>query len=457
MTDKIRTEISGYSCLQKASLMISVITVVSIILFTNYLDITSLLKTHRFYDALLDGTVLHYYDYTVTENAHNCNLLSRLPLIIWYFPSWIITRLLRGGGYSLGYMTFYHHMWHKLFQIVVYLLCIKGLVELCKHMERIQGTYKTCTLAFVVSSGTILSVFYAGQDEIVYITLFLYAFLNDIKGNRKQFYFLAICSVVCCTLMLLPYMMIVLMDDKKWYSVIGKAVFTLIPQWIYEIVFSKCLRYRYTKADDFLNGYFNTNNVNIGHGTFSILAVLLLVVFAFFYFYRFDKDKNTNKACIFLYSCTILFGALEILGWDQFYRKFLWVPFAVMLTVMLEETSSKICLAVVMVVDTVQSLRLFYSMNPILNANSVTSLTTKIFGRIKYQRTPLLSGDMEGMHFIILNSIMVAGLILIAIFGRKEADNRFELHINIDLIMFLCSMVLPMLLIYAFLCGYFLG
>lgn len=460
MLENMKKSLPVYSYAEKTAFAVSAVTICLFFLLTNYVDINALLRTHIFFDSVRDGTVAHFYDYMSASNMHNNNLLSRLPLLIWYLPSWIVTRLLGGGGNMSAYETFYHQIWHKLYLAAMYFMCIKAVTELCICIGREKQEAKYCPLILAVSPGVILSVFYAGQDEIVYIAFFMYALLHYVKGNKRRYYFWAVWSILCCPLMMMPYLLLVVMDEKEWYVIGGKLMLPLIPQWLYAAFFSRCLTYRYTDSDHFLSAYFNTNKLDTGHGAFSILAVILILIFAFAYLHNPDKRKPLDKLCVFFFLCTIMFAALEIFGWDQFYRKFLWVPFAVLFAVTADKAKEdKVYLAVIMATDAVQSVCSFYQLNLVSNdkISTVTVIAQKAFGKIKYFHYPLLSEDLLGLQTVILNSITAACFILLACLGKNRAGDRFALHIRIEFVILLCSMILPLLLLYSFICAYVTG
>lgn len=439
MFGKMKKQLDVYTPVEKAALVISGVTIFLLIVLTNYSDVNAMLRTHVFWDKLFDNPIMHYYDSYTDPNIHNFNLLSRLPLIIWYLPSWLITKLFGGEIY----VRFYHQMWHKLFLIIMYVLCIKDMAQICKEIEEGKEGNKYAFLSMIVSPSIILSVFYSGQDEIVYIVFFMHALLHYIRGNRKKYYFWLICSIACCSLMLLPYLLLTVIDDKKIYSIIGKILVPLIPQWCYSMFFSQCLTYKYTTSDNFLEWYFTRNNISMGYGTFSILAVLLVFIFVFAYLYHPDSGEMKEKIKKFLFFCTVMFMTLEILGWDQFYRKFLWIPFAILFLVKRESLWDKICYLIVIAADIIQSIRTMYDINLIsFKAGHITALTKKILGEIKYQKYPLFSSK-TGTEVILLNSLMVSCLILFVYFGGKKWDSKIELTIEIQYFLLGCSLLMP--------------
>ena len=101
MPEKLKEKIVQCSYMEMAALIISVVSIALFTLFTNYSDTNALLRTHFFWDSLFDGSIIHFFDNFTSSNMHNCNLLSRLLLIIWYLPSWILTKLLGGAAYTV--------------------------------------------------------------------------------------------------------------------------------------------------------------------------------------------------------------------------------------------------------------------------------------------------------------------------------------------------------------------
>ena len=463
MLGKMKKSISTYSYPEMATLIISVMTAFLLTLLTAHGDDFALLRTHIFWDFLFDGNIEHFYDFRDTGgilgNVHNCNLLDRLPLLLWYLPSWIVTKLAGGGNSLETYTTFYHLMWHKLFLAIMCLLCIKSMIEICKVLNSKEMS-KYCVLLMAVSPGLILSVFFCGQDEIIYITFFVIALEYYAKGNQKRYYFWAIWSALSCPLMLMPYLFITILDDKQLYSIIGKLVLPIIPQLLYSLFFSQCMVYRYTTASDYIRIYFTTNNISMGYGTFSILAVVLILLFTYAYLYRPDLSNVKEKVQILSYMIALIFASLTTLAWESGYRNFLWVPFAILFAVNLEDSiRCKLCLAIVSCMDMLQTVRVFYTTNLLWSGdgrNRLTVLGYKILGSSKYFRFPLLL-NKSGIEVVMLNSLMMVCLLLFFYFGKKKSYGRLELQLELHSVIFLCSLVLPLLLIYSFLCAYLIG
>jgi len=447
MFEKIKKQISDYSYRERMALGISIINIFLFIILTNYHDVDALLRSHIFWDSFFDGSVKHFYDNFTSINIHNCNLLDRFLLLIWYLPSWLLTKLIGCESYT----TFYHEMWHKLFLTIMYFLCIKSMIKIAKSLRKEKTIEKYCLLMMSLSPGVVLSVFYAGQDEIVYLTFFMYALQHYVKGNRIKYYFWAILSAICCPLMLLPYLIIIVIDDKNLYSIVGKILLPLIPQWLYNIFFSQCLTYRYTTSGDFVGLFFATNTINLGCGKLSVLAVIFAILFAFAYLYKADLENTEENIKIYIYIVIILFSSLVIIGWDHFYRNLLWIPFAILFIASFGNfINSKICLVIVMVTDILQTIRDMYNINltNYLDGSRLTVLAHKIFGNIKNERYPLFS-DKTGLEVLLLNSLMIACLILFAYFGKKKTCDKLELQIECSSLLFLYSLVLPCLLLYS--------
>lgn len=432
----------------KLAFIIAGMTILGLILFMEYIDTPELLNcTHQEWDLLLSGQILNIYDGS-GDLGLTINLIDRFWLFIWYLPSWFLGKIVG----SDSYITYPYHLWHMLFSAILFVICTYTYTDMMKnikgHIDELQGV-----LLSLASPIVMLSVFYSGQNEIGYITLFLLALMYYVRGDRKRFYIFMILSAISCQIMLVPYLIFIIMEDKKIYSIIGKLIIPMIPQFVYDIVFSHSLSYRYLPSVNMFSRFFEGD-------TFSINAIVLIIIMFLVYFSKFSDDKIDNVSR-YAFLTTIAMGILEILSVDNFYRRFLWIISALVYVITLDKIRGKIDILVINIISIFQAL-LYLSQEGLITARQsgrVTPLTELIVGKPKNYYDILLKFDDMYFMWRMINSVIIAGFLLFVGFGLanekiiKKLDYRNE--VSLCSYMTLGSMVvIPMMIIYALMKAY---
>ena len=157
---------------------ISVAFIVSLLAF-DYIDcIGETCWTLTIWDALFEGRILEYSEVTY-ENLRGApftretgGFMALLPWAVWNFPLWALHPT--PDGFNIDNPAYI--IWSKLFLILCLVLSSYYIKKLS---YRVTGNYSLSEYTFILSltAGTaILSVGYAGQNEIIYVVTFFFFF-----------------------------------------------------------------------------------------------------------------------------------------------------------------------------------------------------------------------------------------------------------------------------------------
>lgn len=317
---------------------IAIITGFLMLITFEYEDTDSLTAwSLNFWDLLFQGRLNEFYEYTALNihgAAHsNCggNYLWLLPLCIWNFPLWIVHSV--AGIVSIE--NFWSICWSKLFlflmQIVTAYICGKICGLITQDKKRILLT----VLLVMASPEILVSIGYAGQDEIVYVCLFVTAFYFFLKGYWKRCYILLVCCVSICPIMLIPVLALLLLKEKRIYKLLFYIAGTILPLFLFELCYRGDATYQSAKqTNDFVDMMYRMlagSQLDTMLGAVSIAGIGLCI----FYFYCYmDETSYENNAeyyrkLVFLFA--LLFVIISFFMTDDFYRMFLYVPFLVMM------------------------------------------------------------------------------------------------------------------------------
>ncbi|MDE7313191.1 MAG: hypothetical protein K2N87_16475 [Eubacterium sp.] len=410
-------------------------------------------------DVLFRGEILDFYEYII-ENVRGAqhfmcagNFFPMIPLAVWNFPIWLVSIVMHIQNVSAGFFV----LWTKLFYTVLFILTIDRMNRISEEVQNGENKWrKYIFLLMLGSSEIIFSLYYAGQDEIVYIFFMIQAIFYYIKGNSKGFYIFSIMSIMCCQLMLIPYLLLVIFEDKKWYSIASKLCIAMIPAQIFDIVYARNPRYRFHEGDNFVEWFFGRNVFHTGLGGVSVLAVVLVFIFGYAYLYHSESKSKKEVIRDKLYFVSMAVCAVTFLGWDQFYRSFIWVPF-ILLFVMNFNTDSME--TNIMIVVTVGILRTFLNCISRENVLQTGSLSEQLKQFLENQQLAVrninhsifVSMINEGSQLpLLVNSAMIGGILFFFYMNCKEEKKKWESSNSIYVLLLASYFVAPVLIIYFF-------
>lgn len=314
-------------------LLITVLTIVIMWLTFDYCDLNSMTAwTLNIWDLIFDPqmTLMNFYEYTQL-NVHgafhdNCagNYLWLLPWCLWNFPLWLITKVF---GIS-NVVNIYCLLWSKLFLVLLH--CGTAYLTY-KISEKLGHNQNFLAFLLMLASPEILiSVGYAGQDEIVYMFCFLLAIYQLLCEKKLSAYLLCIITVSFCPIMILPVSVLILYGEKRIIPAVVCEMGILIPLMVFEYIYRHDSIYQNVKRVHSLttlgSSMLNESTLDIGMGTVSICIVLCLIIYFLCYTSTYVPDVRL------IYYLSLMMVIINFFTTQYFYRAFLYVPFLILIT-----------------------------------------------------------------------------------------------------------------------------
>lgn len=415
--------------------------------------------SYNIWDALFNGQIFDFYECTL-ENVRGAQhsmcggaYFPLVPIAIWNFPIWIICKICGIIDVSSGFFL----IWTKVFYVVLLGLTIYRMYGISQIIQGKVNYYKKYIFLLMFGSAEILfSIGYAGQDEIVYLFFIIQALYYYFRKEKNKFYIYSILSIMCCEIMLIPYLLIIVFDDKKWYSIISKALVALLPNQILSIIYAGDLRFRHVQGDNFFEWFFGRNVINTGWGGVSLLAIAIVFVFAYAFFYRAEDKTQQQISGDKLYCISLLISAVTFLGWDQFYRTFIWLPFVVLYIVNCHLENIQVNLLIVTLIEIIRTLMDCIS-KPVLFRPEYISNGLVTFLNEKGME---LNGNYNGVldqfittestFYILLNSVMVGAILVFFYINNKGIKGNREIYCSDKLLMAGYFLIAPLLFLLFF-------
>ena len=295
-----------------------------------YCDLDSLTAwTFDFWDLFFQGRLGDFYEYAALKihGAYHVNCggtyLWLLPWCVWNLPLWIIHSL---NGVVLV-TNFWSLCWSKLFLFLLQWVMAHYTAKICMLFTTEKRKIMLVYFFIFASPEVLMSVGYAGQDEILYMSLFVMGLYYAFCGQKKKAYALMVAVVAFCPIMLLPVLALFVMLEKNIIKIGTLAFGTVIPLLIFELIYRNDMAYQSAKG---LNDFFEMirsmmqGSILEGRvGKISIGGILLVIVYFISYQIR-AKDEGFNQKVIC--SQVAVFSIIGFLMSTEYYRLFLYVP-----------------------------------------------------------------------------------------------------------------------------------
>ncbi len=178
-----------------------------------------------------------------------------------------------------------------------------------------------------------MSTGYAGQDEIIYICLFMLGLYSYLCEKWRRCYWLLVCCVTLCPIMLLPCLALLLLKEKNIIRLLGLATGTMLPTVLFEFLYRNDAIYQIVKKKhDFgtlIVDFFSEYQMMPGISELSYSLLALLILYFICYTIKKEQGEEYQKKTVFMMA--LAFFITCFLMKQDWYRMFLWVPFFVIL------------------------------------------------------------------------------------------------------------------------------
>ena len=440
-----------------------------------YCDLTSITAwSYGLWDSVAHGSVLHIYEYWDQNMRHaihqHCvgNYLWLVPVAVWNLPLW----LLNGGAGNMALQP-KAFLWTKAFFVLCVFLTMAALVKLIKEIYNLSTSVDCIEIAllFIASPELALSTVYAGQDEIVYILLFicgLYRLFS--KKDWVGYIMFSVISITICPLMFLPFISIVLMSQKMVVRIIENAAFTVFPTILFELIYRNNGSYHENKQSfyEWTADLLTLQTVDIAGVTVSVLGVILIAGLVYCY-YRIDFDYRTgNGLDEAIWMLALMMLVFCTLSGNHFYRFFIYVPFLLMLIFKSKKNKESILFFWFLLqvgrtiqcifTDDAQVLNPFWRMDNRLSDKLIESLTRQgWYTRPNYNLNEDILAYIPGVEKIggIVGAIIFVSGGVLLFMTYPQNDRKYNLSVPSFVSVLGCGLLFPIvILIYFALIGW---
>lgn len=448
----------------KLCLMVLIVSYLTIAFLFSYEDIVSYTTwSVNFWDLLFQGKLGEFYVYA-QENLRQApfegfcgSYLTIFPWILWNFPLY----LTHPFPEKITVDSMPCILWSKLLLVV----CIVGIgvfaYKIVKDIFNLAEEQAWIAVLLSVGGYEIIdSTVYAGQDEVIYIFLFLASLYLLLRGSTKGFLIGTCLSVTVCPIMLIPFLTVFLICEKNIFKLLLGTIFTLTPSLLFEIAYSNDEIYQRTKEIN-TSGVFecmmNGDLVGTALGNISLVGVALVILF--FICYVTEKKEKEEENIFLIYAISISFFIICFMApFNVFYRFGIYAPFWAVLVV-LKKNRLNMNVFLMMIISYGRAFCSFgYSPNPELiltqNWNSkffMPEILSRLDGKIKLRATSeMISSTLGDKYFMALfmaRTVIFAGALILLVINRSKEESEFHISVPYRLSMFayMCSSIIVLL------------
>lgn len=211
--------------------------------------------------------------------------------------------------------------------IIIYVSKIaNSIVTLAKEEKKIIA------ILFAISPEVLMSTMYAGQDEVMYLALYVIALYYFLEEKIIRAYICAAISAVFCPQMLIPFLALLMIREKSVVKIGSVVIGTMIPLFMFEFVYRNNQIYIDNKLNllDMIQDMLGKTSDLFSNA--SILGIIIVVILFICYVNEFIWDEEGKRNIIYIN--TLIFCAINVYASDHFYRLFTYVPFLILIIVL---------------------------------------------------------------------------------------------------------------------------
>lgn len=299
----------------------------------DYVDCVSLTTwSVSVWDALFNGRILDYSAVTfenIRGAPHGGNtggFVMLLPWAIWNFPLWITH--LTPGNLSIDDPVCI--IWSKLFLFLCLLLSSYLIKKIAYEISN-DSTISDYGFLLSLGAGTaIISVGYAGQDEVMYLATFLASIYCYIKGRKAISFLLMIFSLGCFPVLVIPLAILLIIQNFGIVKTIAiSGIGLLLGMFIFHIGGSS---EGYGTFSEYIEWFFYRTYIVSAEGALSFFMIVVALIMLY---YLTRKENNISQASII--AMAILSMSALIFCWMHFYRYYICLPAIVLSLVLLNK------------------------------------------------------------------------------------------------------------------------
>lgn len=441
-------------------LIITFMTTILMMVTFDYCDTDSLTAwSVNVWDLLFQGRLSEFYSYAELNLRgafhDNCmgNYIWILPWSLWNLPLWIIHSI---SG-ELLVTDFWSLCWSKLFLVFLSIITAWMSSKICSLFTEDKRRHLMVYVLVLASPELLMSIGYAGQDEILYIAFFIIALYYFLCEKYGKFYFWSVCSVACCTIMLIPFLALLLIREKNILKIAVAAIGTQVPVLVFEFCYRNNAAYHLAKTDflSMMGSMFKASTIQVIFGEASVFGVIIVLIY--FCCFNMKPDSMDWKRKV-IYLLALIFVFMSLFMGNEYYRLFLYVPFmSILITALDENIEMNLFLLNVLTygrtfmacgVNNPQNMNTRFIMN-----NSWLSKLCHIVGEKReledielYNKLLWRFPKLQNIVIIIVSCIAASSILLLIINAPPNCRKKYDINLSTDLLLAGYVMCMPALL-----------
>lgn len=284
----------------------------------------------EFWDCIFHGNGLsEFYSYAFSNprgaihGAPAGSWLTFFPWILWNFPVFLTNMSLSSDVTSQVCVV-----WSKGLLILCLFLLSLFTYKIVMRITDGNKQFAFCSVILLNGSLEIFdSVAYTGQDEIIYMALFMIAVYYMMLDKKIISTILSLFSVTICPIMIIPVFFLLIVYEKKIIKVFVQCFVCATPTALFEVFYRNDIIYANLKSQNTISTFqmmMNTATFSSAIGQVSIAAVVMIII-AFLCLFNNSEDENKDKKSVVI--LTSVFVLLCFLMATTFYRGCMYIPF----------------------------------------------------------------------------------------------------------------------------------
>ncbi|WMC91693.1 hypothetical protein [Kineothrix sp. MB12-C1] len=306
------------------------IGLLSFFVFTYIDNVSMTVWSLNILDCLWNGNILDFYNYTAL-NLHDVHhqycgsmYLGFIPHAIWNIPIWIAHYF---GGVEIT-KSVICMLWAKLYYVVILIILIRYSM---KCIGENSSEKDKSLLALLISSSVyvLIAIGYAGQNDILWVTLGLISFHYYLNNDVKKFIIFAALSMLVKPYFLIPCIGLILLSEKCVIKIVVKSTLIVSATVVFQCIFFFIPGYRMSTSanniqSSMLDNYLS-DTLSISYGSISKIIFILLMIYIGCYIFN-TTDQGKWKEYSIYYMLVINFIWL-VFSYEHFYRIIMVLPY----------------------------------------------------------------------------------------------------------------------------------
>lgn len=297
--------------------ILAVCLVMAITFVSQFYDLFMIGKNGlRMLDAIMDGEFIHYYDYVYYKELANGSAGMFFEYLYGVFSFLILAvimipiRFITDGNMDFSVAGNILVLYFQVVITVLFLLSVKFMDRICNVCGMPDKYRNSVKYIYAFSSMVIGVLIAAGQIDIIYVIVMLWAMPFYLSGRYKTF---SVVMAVALAIKILPFLVflpLILLANKKIKDIIINTAICLSMTLFSTLVFNRGTGYEaimgyINEKYSFLDTLFD-NRLGVSVSIFVFSYVLICIVC-----YLKNPDTSNRKMMLY-YSMLVIFAVYSI-------------------------------------------------------------------------------------------------------------------------------------------------